>query len=205
MVQGSHTHIRYKNVFRARYHNMEITCQQILSNSFNEKIFFTTAALNTVPTIAAESSDVASASATDNFSNVQDYVEVDHSKTNNNDISSVQYPITKYNDGNDTQIIITEDIAASVLLELQSQWVTPESHDYLKTDFVLLESMEDPPKESKKENKAMIAQSILSCTEKCNDVINSLKNCMYGSKSIPRAKKYVHLSLKTLKEVTKYV
>ena len=89
MVQGSHTHIRYKNVFRARYHNMEITCQQILSNSFNEKIFFTTAALNTVPTIAAESSDVASASATDDFSNDKESVEVDYYKTKKNDRSSV--------------------------------------------------------------------------------------------------------------------
>ena len=43
-------------------------------------------------------------------------------------------------------MIITEDITPSVLLELQNQIVRPESQDYLKTDFLLLESMEDPPK-----------------------------------------------------------
>ena len=62
----------------------------------------------------------------------------------------MQEPITKYNDGYDTQKTITEDIADSVLLELQSQWVRPESQDYLKTDHVLLEFMEDPWKEIKK-------------------------------------------------------
>ena len=41
---------------------------------------------------------------------------------------------------------MTEDIAAYVLLELQSHRVRPESQDYLKNDFVFLESMEDPPK-----------------------------------------------------------
>ena len=46
--------------------------------------------------------------------------------------------------------MITQDIAASVLLDLQSQQVRPESQDGLKTDLVLLESMEDPHKESKK-------------------------------------------------------
>ena len=58
----------------------------------------------------------------------------------------MQNPIKKCNDGNDTQIIITEDIAASVLLELQNQQVRPESQDDLKTDFIFLESMEYPPK-----------------------------------------------------------
>ena len=48
----------------------------------------------------------------------------------------------------------------------------------------------------------MSAQSIFSCTEKCNDVINLLKLFMYGSKSIPTANKDIHLSLKTLKKVT---
>ena len=48
----------------------------------------------------------------------------------------------------------------------------------------------------------MSAQSIISCTEKCNDVINLLKNCMDGRKSIPTANKYTHLALKTLKQVT---
>ena len=56
----------------------------------------------------------------------------------------------KFNDGNYTQIIIREDIAASVLLEIQSQLVRTESQDDLNTDFVLLESMEDTPKESDK-------------------------------------------------------
>ena len=73
-------------------------------------------------------SDVASAAATDDFSNDQDYVEVDYSKTNKNEKSFVQDP-------NDTQIIITEDIADSVLLELQSQRVRPKSQDDLKNDF----------------------------------------------------------------------
>ena len=67
------------------------------------------------------------ASATDDFSNDQDSVEVDYYKTNKNERSSVKYPIKKFNDGNDTQIIITEDIAASVFLELQSQQVISES------------------------------------------------------------------------------
>ena len=65
--------------------------------------------------------------------------------------------------------------------------------------------MEDTPKESKKENKSMIAQSMISCTEKCNDVLNLLKNSMYGSKIIPTANKDIHLALKNLKEVTKYL
>ena len=51
----------------------------------------------------------------------------------------------------------------------------------------------------------MSAQSIISCTEKCNDVINFLNNCMDGSKSIPNANKDIHLELKTLRKVTKYV
>ena len=41
----------------------------------------------------------------------------------------MQDPITKCNDGNDTQILITEDIDASVLLELRCQRVTPELQD----------------------------------------------------------------------------
>ena len=44
-------------------------------------------------------------------------------------------PMTKCNDSNDTQIIITEYIYASVLLELQSQRLRPESKDDLNTDF----------------------------------------------------------------------
>ena len=78
--------------------------------------------------------------------NDQDSVEVDDSKTNNNEISSVQYPVKKCNDSNYIQLIITEDIADYVLLYLQSKWVRPESQDDLNTEFVLLESMEDPPK-----------------------------------------------------------
>ena len=57
----------------------------------------------------------------DDFSNDQDSVEVDYSKTNNNERSYVQDPIKIFNYGNDTQIIITEDISASVLLEIKSQ------------------------------------------------------------------------------------
>ena len=41
----------------------------------------------------------------------------------------------------------------------------------------------------------MSAQSVISCTEKCNDVINLLNNCMDGSKSIPNAKNNIHLAL----------
>ena len=51
----------------------------------------------------------------------------------------------------------------------------------------------------------MSAQSIISCTEKCNDVINLLKNCIDGSKSIPTSNKDIHLALKKLKKVTTYV
>ena len=119
---------------RARYHNMEITCQQISSNSFNE-IFFATAVLNTVSTIAAESSDVASAAARDVFSKYQDYVELDYSKTKKNERSSGKDPIKKCNDDNDTQKTITEDISALVLLELKSNRVRPELQDDLKTWF----------------------------------------------------------------------
>ena len=72
------------------------------------------------------------------FSNNQEYVEVDDSKTNKNERSSMQDPIKKCNDGNDTQLIIIEDIAASVLLELQSQLVRPETWDDLKTNFFCL-------------------------------------------------------------------
>ena len=78
--------------------------------------------------------------------NDQDSVEVDDSKTNKDEIFSVQDPIKKCNDGNYIQLIITEYIADYVLLELKSKWVRPESQDNLKTEFVLLESMEDPPK-----------------------------------------------------------
>ena len=46
--------------------------------------------------------------------------------------------ITKFNYGNDAQIIITEDIAASVLLDLQIQRVRYELQDYLKTNFFCL-------------------------------------------------------------------
>ena len=48
----------------------------------------------------------------------------------------------------------------------------------------------------------MRSQSIISCTKKCNDVINLLKNFMDGSKIIPTANKDIHLSLKTLKKLT---
>ena len=51
--------------------------------------------------------------------NDQDSIEVDYSKTNKNERSSVQYPIKKYNYDNYIQLIITEDITASVLLELK--------------------------------------------------------------------------------------
>ena len=61
--------------------------------------------------------------------------------------------------------------------------------------------MEDPPKVSRKKNKKMSAQSNISCTEKFNDVINLLRNCMDGSKIIPTANKDIHLSIKTLKRV----
>ena len=104
-------------------------------NSCNEKIFFTIAVINSVSTIAAESSYVASASATDDLSNDKDSVEVDYSKTKKDERYYVQDYITKCNDGNDTQKTKTEDIAASVLLELKSQQVRPEPQDDLKTDF----------------------------------------------------------------------
>ena len=98
-------------------------------------MFFSTAVLNTVSTIAAESSDVTSSAATDDLYNDQDSVEVYYSKKNKNDRYYVQDPITKWNDGNDTKKITTEDIAALVLLELQSQKVKPESQDDLNTNF----------------------------------------------------------------------
>ena len=50
------------------------------------------------------------------LSNDQEYVEVDDSKTNKNERSSVQYPIKKCNDGNYIQLIITYYIVAYVLL-----------------------------------------------------------------------------------------
>ena len=56
-------------------------------------MFFTTAVLNTVSTIAAESSDDASAAATGDFSNDKYSVEVDYPKTEKNERSSVQDPI----------------------------------------------------------------------------------------------------------------
>ena len=62
---------------------------------------------------------LASAAEMNDFFNDQDSVEVDYSKTNKNERSSVQDPIKKCNDGNYIQLIITEDIADSVLLELQ--------------------------------------------------------------------------------------
>ena len=48
---------------------------------------------------------------------------------------SVQGPIKKCNGDNDTQIIITGVLASSVLVELKSQQVRPELHDYLNTAF----------------------------------------------------------------------
>ena len=69
----------------------------------------------------------------------------------------MQDPITKCNDGKYTQKIITEDISASLLLDIQSQRERPESQVDLKKYFVLLESMEYPTKESKIEHKAMSA------------------------------------------------
>ena len=101
-------------------------------------MFFTTTVINIISTIAAESPDVASAEATYDFSNDQESVEGDYSKTNNIKRSSVQDHITKFNGVNDIQKITTEDISASVLLELQSQQVRPESYDYLNTDFFFL-------------------------------------------------------------------
>ena len=51
----------------------------------------------------------------------------------------------------------------------------------------------------------MSAQSIVFWTEKCNDVINLLKNCMDGSKSIPTTNKDIHIALKKMNKVTTYV
>ena len=48
----------------------------------------------------------------------------------------------------------------------------------------------------------MSAQSIILCTEKCNDVINLLKNSMDGRKIISTENKDIQLSLKSLKKVT---
>ena len=45
----------------------------------------------------------------------------------------------------------------------------------------------------------MGAQSIISCTEKCNDVIDLLKNCMDGGKIIPTENKDIHLVIKLWK------
>ena len=109
-------------------------------------MFFTTAFLNTVSTIAAESSDVASASSTDAFSNDQDSVEVEYYKTKQNERSSLQDPITKCNDVKDTQKTTTENNAANVLLEIKIREVRHELKEDLKTDFVLLGSTEDTPK-----------------------------------------------------------
>ena len=50
------------------------------------------------------------------LSNDQDSIEIDNSKTNKNERSSVQYPIKQRNDGKYIQLIITCDIAAYVLL-----------------------------------------------------------------------------------------
>ena len=50
------------------------------------------------------------------LSNDQDSVEVDDSKTNKNEISSVKYLIKECNDGNYIQLIITDDIATYLLL-----------------------------------------------------------------------------------------
>ena len=72
---------------------MQITCQKRSSNSCNDKMFFTTAVINTVLTISYESADVASAAAADDFSNDQDSVEVYYYKTNKNERFSVQDPI----------------------------------------------------------------------------------------------------------------
>ena len=87
---------------------MEITCQQRSQNSCNYKMSFTIDVVNTVSTIAVESSNVSSISATDDLSNYQYSVEVDYFKTKYNEIYSGQDPIKKNYDGNDTQNIITE-------------------------------------------------------------------------------------------------
>ena len=70
-------------------------------------MFFTTNAVNSILTIADESSYVASAAAINDFSNDKDYFEVDDTKTNKNDKSSVKDPINVFNDGNYIQLIIT--------------------------------------------------------------------------------------------------
>ena len=51
----------------------------------------------------------------------------------------------------------------------------------------------------------MSAQSIISCTEKCNEMINLLNNSMDVSKSIPTVNKDIRLAIKTLKKETTYV
>ena len=48
----------------------------------------------------------------------------------------------------------------------------------------------------------MSAQSIISCAEKCNGVINLLKNCMDGRKIISTANKDIRITLKALKKVS---
>ena len=82
-------------------------------------MFFTTTVVNIVSTIAAESTYVDSSAAMNDLFSDQDSVEVDDSKTNKNEIFSVKDPIKKCNDGSYIQLIITEGISASVLLELQ--------------------------------------------------------------------------------------
>ena len=46
-------------------------------------MLFTTTVINSISIISDESSDIASSEATDDFSNDQDSVKVDYSKTNN--------------------------------------------------------------------------------------------------------------------------
>ena len=70
-------------------------------------MFFTTTAVNSVSTIAAESSDISSSAEMDDLSNDKEYIEVDYYKTNKNERYSVKYPIKIYNNGNDTQLVIT--------------------------------------------------------------------------------------------------
>ena len=70
-------------------------------------MFFTTTVLNRVSTIAAESPDTASESATDDLFNDQEYVEVYYPPPKKNEISSVKDPIKQCDDGNDTQITTT--------------------------------------------------------------------------------------------------
>ena len=161
-------------------------------------MFFSSVVLDTISTIASESSDAALAATTDNLSNDEDTVKSVTSENKNEEKNEEMHNSKIVDDPSKL-----DSMAASVLVDIQSQGAKPDLKNDLQSNPDYLDRSEVPTKKGKKENKAMSSQTMLNALDKCNDAVTLLETCMDGKKKISTSHRDIHLALKTLKKVTK--